>query len=126
MSIEAGLRYLGTKLALQGVVEYPEYEAAALVPRELYAIDVRNFLTEARSYIGGLSEGEFNRRDLDKNLRAIPAAEGASAGAFFSSMRVAIAGHLASPGLFETMMALGKESTLRRLDEAIRKLSVVA
>ena len=117
---------LGTKLALQRLVEYPEYEAAALVPRELYATDARNLLIRARSYIGSLPEGEFNRSALDKGLRAIPATEGANAGAFFSSLRVAIAGQLASPGLLEIMLALGKESTVRRLDEAIRRLEVVA
>jgi anticodon-binding protein len=40
----------------------------------------------------------------------------------FSSLRVALCGHLASPGIFDVLRSLGKPGTLENLDAALRAL----
>jgi glutamyl-tRNA synthetase len=44
---------------------------------------------------------------------------GWKAGDLFMSIRVAITGRTATPPLFDTMVALGYERTLARLDRAV-------
>jgi len=41
------------------------------------------------------------------------------------AIRVAITGRTATPPLFDTMVALGRERTLERLDQAIGALDVL-
>jgi len=51
---------------------------------------------------------------------------GWKAGDLFMAIRVAVTGRTATPPLFDTMVALGYERTLARLDRAIEKLEAVA
>jgi len=39
----------------------------------------------------------------------------------FQPLRVALAGSTVSPGIFETVALLGRDETLRRVDEALAK-----
>ena len=41
----------------------------------------------------------------------------------FQPVRVAIAGTTVSPGIFESVAALGREETLARIDSALHKAS---
>lgn len=59
--------------------------------------------------------------DLESRFRASSEKLGVKPGDLFMVTRIAITGSTVSPGLFETMKVLGKETTLRRL-EAARKL----
>jgi glutamyl-tRNA synthetase len=40
----------------------------------------------------------------------------------FQPIRVAVCGRKNAPGLFETLEVLGKERTLARIDQALKKL----
>jgi glutamyl-tRNA synthetase len=42
----------------------------------------------------------------------------------FQPVRVAITGTTVSPGIFESVAALGREETLARIDEALERASV--
>ena len=44
----------------------------------------------------------------------------------FQPIRVAIAGSTISPGIFESVAALGREETLARVDDALARLSSAA
>jgi glutamyl-tRNA synthetase len=55
---------------------------------------------------------------VESALRAVPEALGIGAGKAFQPLRVAITGSSVSPPLFESIVALGREKTIARLDRA--------
>jgi len=59
---------------------------------------------------------------LEATLRGVAEANGWKAGDLFMALRVALTGRTATPPLFESMVALGREQTLERLDRAARAL----
>ena len=52
-------------------------------------------------------------------MRALAEARGWKAGDLFMTIRVAVTGRTATPPLFDTIVALGRERTLERLDAAV-------
>jgi glutamyl-tRNA synthetase len=69
-----------------------------------------------------LAHTEFNHDVLDQALRAAASELGVKAGQMFQPIRVAACGRKNAPPLFETLVVLGKETTLQRVDEALRKI----
>ena len=57
--------------------------------------------------------------DMLVGLRALADARGWKAGDLFGAIRVAITGRTATPPLFDTLVAMGYDRTLARLDAAI-------
>ncbi len=55
-------------------------------------------------------------------MRALAEARSWKVGDLFMAIRVAVTGLTATPPLFDTLVALGLERTLERLDRAIAKL----
>ena len=64
----------------------------------------------------------FEADELEPPLRALAEERGWKAGDLFMAIRVAVTGRTATPPLFDTLVALGRERTLRRLDAAIAAL----
>ena len=77
-------------------------------------------LDKAVSVLKGLEP--FDAPTLEKVLRDTGADLGLSGKQFFGSLRVAVTGLRASPPLFETMVVLGKERCLQRIENAATKL----
>jgi glutamyl-tRNA synthetase len=69
-----------------------------------------------------LAATEFTHDALDKNLRAAAQELGLKAGQMFQPIRVAVCGRKNAPPLFETLEVLGRDITLRRIDQARAKL----
>ena len=69
-----------------------------------------------------LANVEFKHDPLDQALRAAAQELGVKAGQMFQPIRVAVCGRKNAPPLFETLEVLGKETTLKRVAEAIGKL----
>ena len=68
-----------------------------------------------------LSEvSDFNVKAAEEAFRAVVAQLGIEAGALVHPVRVALTGKAVGPGLFDTMVILGKERTVRRLKEAFK------
>lgn len=63
----------------------------------------------------------FDALSAEKIFRDLVAELGLKASDLVHPVRVALTGKAVGPGLFETMAILGKEKTLRRLDEAFRR-----
>jgi len=61
----------------------------------------------------------WKAEDLEKTVRRLAEEMGVGAGKIIHSVRVALTGSGASPGLFELMEVLGKERVIRRLRKAI-------
>ncbi len=58
---------------------------------------------------------------IEALLRQIVDEQGVKAKEIFQPIRVALTGTTVSPGIFESVSALGREETLERLDKALRK-----
>jgi len=63
---------------------------------------------------------------MEASLRALAEQLGLKAGQLFGILRVAVTGQTVAPPLFGTLAALGREKTLRRLDEAEARLAQLA
>jgi glutamyl-tRNA synthetase len=98
-------------------------DPAVLVPKRWDAATTREALAAARSTIDAVGEVAFEADELEPPLRALAEARGWKAGDLFMAIRVAITGRTATPPLFDTIVALGRERTLERLDKAIELLA---
>ena len=104
-------------------VEEVQLDAATLVPKRWDATTTVDGLTAARDVIAGVGEVTFEADELEPPLRALAEARGWKAGDLFMAIRVAVTGRTATPPLFETLVALGRDRTLARLDRALRVIS---
>jgi glutamyl-tRNA synthetase len=59
---------------------------------------------------------------MEQALRELAEERGVAGGKIFQPLRVALTGMSVSPGIFEVLMAMGRELALRRLDNALRWL----
>ncbi|HEY8988105.1 MAG TPA: hypothetical protein VIM39_03720, partial [Candidatus Limnocylindrales bacterium] len=65
----------------------------------------------------------FEADELEPALRAVAEERGWKAGDLFMAIRVAVTGRTATPPLFDTLVALGRDRTLARLDAALATLT---
>ncbi len=104
-------------------VDELDVEPAALVPKRWDAATTLDGLTSARRIIAQLGEVSFEADELESSLRMLCEERGWKAGDLFMAIRVAVTGKTATPPLFDTVVALGLERTLERLDRARDSLS---
>jgi len=102
------------------VDQLPPYDPAELIPQKGDAAMAQKSLVKAREV---LSATEFTHDSLDHALRAAAQELGLKAGQMFQPIRVAVCGRKNAPPLFETLQVLGKEATLKRVEQAIHKNS---
>ena len=96
------------------------YDPAELIPQKGDAAMAKKALEKAQAV---LPKVDFKHDPLDQALRAAAQELGLKAGQMFQPIRVAVCGRKNAPPLFETLEVLGKETTLRRIEEALRKLT---
>ena len=77
-------------------------------------------LAEVREALAGLED--FSAPAVEVALEPIPERLGLGAGKVYQPIRVAITGTTVSPGIFESVAALGRERTLERIDAALARL----
>ena len=97
-------------------------DRAALVPKRWDAATTRDGLTAAREVLAGHDPVTWEADELEPPLRALVESRGWKAGDLFMTIRVATTGQTATPPLFDTLVALGRERTLARIDAAIARL----
>jgi nondiscriminating glutamyl-tRNA synthetase len=99
-------------------------DPAALVPKRWDAATTRDGLAAARETIA-TSAGPvtFEADELEAPLRALAEERGWKVGDLFMAIRVAVTGRTATPPLFDTLVALGRDRSLARLDRAIELLA---
>jgi len=102
--------------------ELAPYDAAELIPKKGDAALALRVLERAAA---DLSTAEFTHDALEQTLRAAAAALGVKAGQMFEPIRVAVCGRKTAPPLFGTLEALGRETCLRRVEQAIEKLKTI-
>ncbi len=101
------------------VDELPPYDASELIPQKGDAAMARTVLEKA---LPVLADTEFSHDALEAALRRASEALKIKAGQMFQPIRVAVCGRKNAPPLFGTLEALGKETCLRRIQQAIEKL----
>jgi glutamyl-tRNA synthetase len=99
--------------------ELAPYDRAELIPQKGDAAMALAALERARQVLATV---EFEHQALDAALRAEAAGMGIKAGQLFQPIRVAVCGRKNAPPLFETLEVLGRETCLKRIDQAILKL----
>jgi glutamyl-tRNA synthetase len=95
------------------------YDPVELIPQKGDAAMAKKVLEKAQTVLVSI---EFKHDPLDQALRAAAQELGIKAGQMFQPIRVAVCGRKNAPPLFETLEVLGKEKTLARIGDAIRKL----
>ena len=98
------------------------YDAGLLVPKRWDAATTVEGLRAARDVIAHVGAVTFEADELEPALRALAEERGWKAGDLFMAIRVAVTGRTATPPLFDTLVALGSERTLERLDRAAATL----
>jgi glutamyl-tRNA synthetase len=89
-----------------------------LIPKRWDAAATAEALKEAREVIANVGEVSYEADELEPPLRALAEERGWKAGDLFMAIRVAVTGRTTAPPLFDTLVALGLERTLERLDRA--------
>jgi nondiscriminating glutamyl-tRNA synthetase len=107
-------------------VDEIDVDAATLVPKRWDVATTREALAAARGVIAQAGEVAFEADELEPALRALAEAHGWKAGDLFMSIRVAVTGRAATPPLFDTLVALGRDRVLARLDRAMEALDADA
>ncbi len=69
-----------------------------------------------------LDQTDFTVEALELALRELAQTKNLKPGTIFGLLRIAATGSQVAPGLFETLAVLGKETTLRRLTQALDQL----
>ena len=68
------------------------------------------------------ARAEWNEADIEKTLRDLADTRTVKAGMLIHGTRIAMTGRMVSPGLFEMLVILGKETVLRRMERLAASL----
>src|SRR5579864_6317812 len=99
--------------------ELPPYDPAELIPQKGDRALALAVLEKARRALPSI---RFDHDSLESGLRAAAEELKIKTGQMFQPIRVAVCGRKNAPPLFGTLEVLGKETCLKRIDQAIRKL----
>ena len=101
-------------------------DPALVVPKRWDVATTAEALAAARERLAAHDAVTWEADELEPPLRELVEARGWKAGDLFMAVRVATTGRTATPPLFDTLVALGQERTLARIDAAIASLVAVA
>jgi glutamyl-tRNA synthetase len=104
------------------VDELAPYDPAELIPQKGDAAMVQRVLETAQRV---LAVTNFDHDSLDRALREAATQLGLKAGPMFQPVRVAVCGRKNAPPLFETLVVLGREVCLERIQQAEAKVKVL-
>jgi glutamyl-tRNA synthetase len=79
----------------------------------------RAALRDVRAALAGLEDEDFTEPEIGRALEAVVASREVKPREIYQPLRVAITGTAISPGIFESVALLGREETLRRLDQTL-------
>ena len=101
-------------------------DPATIVPKRWDIATTADGLAAARTILAGHDTVTWEAEELEPPLRALAEERGWKAGDLFMAIRVATTGRTATPPLFDTLVALGRNRTLARMDSAIGALGTPA
>ncbi len=98
-------------------------DMAAMLSKDIDAAKARKILEDGKRRISEVAD--FTHTVLEAALRPLATEMGVKAGPLFMVFRIAVTGKKITPPLFESMVALGKEKVLQRIEETIELVSKV-
>lgn len=101
-----------------------EYDAKLLVWKKTDAVDGENKLTLLKELLENINEYEWIERGIEDKIMAWIKENDFGVGNVLWPLRVALSGQEHSPGPFQIMEILGREKSLERVGDAIKKLSL--
>ncbi len=101
-------------------VDKIERDIPAMYQKGIDAPKAREILLAAQSKLEAVSA--FNHQELEAALRPLEQQFGIKLGPLFGVIRIAVTGKKITPPLFESLAALGREETMRRIAETIQIL----
>jgi glutamyl-tRNA synthetase len=104
-----------------GEIEIPRMER--LVPKGLTAEESARMLWAARELLAGIEP--FEAETIEQPLRDLTDELDVSVGQLLGTLRWVTTNQKATPPLFGTLAAMGRERVLRRLDRAIERLESI-
>jgi len=102
-------------------LETIEYDPVAVAKNWKDRPEAAGLLRATREALAGCPS--WQTEPLEAALRALAEARGTSAGKVFQPLRVALTGLTVSPGIFEMLTQMGRELSLKRIDDALEVLS---
>ncbi len=97
------------------------YDAPMLIQKGMDIPRTLDALIQARDRLTGLEQWE--RSVMEAAMDELGIALGLKRGQFFGTLRVAVSGSNATPPLFPMMEVLGREVSMKRIEQAIAKLA---
>jgi glutamyl-tRNA synthetase len=101
-----------------------EYDPVAVAKNWKDPADSSQLLVATREALAKASTWDL--ASLETALRSLAESKGISAGRVFQPLRVALTGLTVSPGIFEMLFQMGRELSLKRIDQAIATLGANA
>ena len=97
-----------------------EYDPAAVAKNWKDPAESASLLRATREALATAPAWEAG--PLEASLRSLAEARGVAAGKVFQPLRVALTGLTVSPGIFEMLLQMGRELSLKRIDAALATL----
>jgi glutamyl-tRNA synthetase len=98
-------------------VEDIEYDPAAVAKNWKDPAEAAELLRSARDALA--KSPSWDTASLEAALRGLADRKGITAGRVFQPLRVALTGLTVSPGIFEMLLQMGRELSLKRIDKAL-------
>ncbi|MBF0234941.1 MAG: glutamate--tRNA ligase [Desulfamplus sp.] len=81
--------------------------------------DLLEPLKKSAQYIDSIAQTDFSEKSLEDLLKKVMEESNLKFGKIAQPLRVALTGTTVSPGIFEMILALGKEKTVKRIRQAV-------
>lgn len=91
-----------------------------MLTKALDATEAHKALVHVLGVLKHVEPSDWTETALEDTIRPVADQLGLKTGPFFGLIRIAVTGRTAAPGLFETLAALGRDTTLRRLESATK------
>lgn len=110
------------KLTAFFFVDELKYEAKLLIWKKLFSEQVKINLQVVYDLLEKISSERWLKQNIEKDTVGYLRDKGFKLGDYLWPMRVALTGREASPGPFEVAEVLGKEESLKKINQAIKKI----
>ncbi|HEY3112716.1 MAG TPA: glutamate--tRNA ligase [Gemmatimonadaceae bacterium] len=94
-----------------------EYDPSAVAKNWKDPAEASSLLRATREALGTVRN--WTTEELEAALRSMAESRGVSAGKVFQPLRVALTGLTVSPGIFEMLLQMGRDLSLKRIDKAL-------
>jgi glutamyl-tRNA synthetase len=99
-----------------------DYDPAAVAKNWKDPAEAASVLGDTRAALNAVEV--WDAATLESSLRSLAEKRGIAPGKIFQPLRVALTGLTVSPGIFEMLLQMGPALSIKRIDKALKKLTV--